>query len=1094
MRQLTLVEMQLRKNTHSTPADPVESPSDMDDSSTQVVTAVHDLSVRHQELAREENASTSYPSWALRAQILQAFAFVGLGEDALPTAAYGVRAEWLVQLCGPLVNSFLHERHSLKAIDTTKSICLLFHNAFPHIPFNDAWFDDTTIPRFIRWPDPFRRRRCREVLALLTHGAQLPEAAYKCGQKDFQAAGLNMLLTSDIAQRAIRQDETRICGIFKYAFPEVQFIAWRFNGAGGESYFGGRADRCRDALITLLNGAHLPEAAYKCKKKDFEDAGLITLLHIKVAHDAVQRQETKICGIFKHAFPEIEFIPWLFSQSGGYFADHVERERAALLWFEAKEGMDWRDWERCDDKAYDVTKRLKASGLDAIIRRFGFSVRDMLFAIFPERDYAWWRIGYSGYFQCEDHFRVAFAWLERKLEGRPYRMWRQADFVVNDLCPLLLVQPWRKGLIKDSVALHSYHLQAGEGSVWECVNAMTTTCEDHEHFEDKTCSGFTCHMCSKIFPNIYLLESHRLRHTEKGRQRQQYDSHRKAQRVEGAIVCASCGFATTLQSRFDRHQCTTGHLCVHCGSNRTSAEDLIQHQEDCHTNMDAVAAALSAAALAARQYGLSIGGQNTVDKVARAAKPICESCGVRPCAVIGGTRGGHYTFCLECQATDLGYIISRLHKGKQSDARGLEYEFDTNSLLDLLVRQRGRCAYSDLPLTLRVSKYSSREQRSNYFHDWQLSLERLDNTKGYISGNVVFVALEFNVGGHVQWSQEKIRTLRESIGEEVPFQAIANEMKRELAVGRQHSGSSRFERKYVPATAAPNRVEVFSASHQLLHTFPTTAALARALNQKFDTVNRHVRHPIEQQIIQSWKQFPSAFHGTYFSKNQHCSDALTHISCTKCGLIKAVEEFHRFRRPGHAGVGLGGYCKACRNKCKYTSSLQFLRGVLGNMVGNSKTRGHEPPEFGLKELIELYERQQGRCSLSGRSMTLARSIEGTNADWRLSAERLDDNVGYTLTNTVLICAEFNTLAKWTPEKVQSLITGQLVDNAVLDMSMQPVARINGTNEIQSQCRPASSPSTSTKPLSRRRAAASRSRKKPRIGADTDNQMAAGPSG
>jgi hypothetical protein len=61
-------------------------------------------------------------------------------------------------------------------------------------------------------------------------------------------------------------------------------------------------------------------------------------------------------------------------------------------------------------------------------------------------------------------------------------------------------------------------------------------------------------------------------------------------------------------------------------------------------------------------------------------------------------------------------------------------------LLDILDAQKGRCAYLDVPLRIETG-------------DWMMSLERLDEDVGYVTGNVVLVCIETNTGSF-HWSRE----------------------------------------------------------------------------------------------------------------------------------------------------------------------------------------------------------------------------------------------------------------------------------------------------------------------------------------------------
>ncbi len=79
------------------------------------------------------------------------------------------------------------------------------------------------------------------------------------------------------------------------------------------------------------------------------------------------------------------------------------------------------------------------------------------------------------------------------------------------------------------------------------------------------------------------------------------------------------------------------------------------------------------------------------------------------------------------------------------------FELTIEDLEDIWNEQQGKCYYSGIPLSYTCN-------------DWRTSLERLDNTKGYIRENVVLCCLECNNIG--QWSHEKIHEMLVLIGEE----------------------------------------------------------------------------------------------------------------------------------------------------------------------------------------------------------------------------------------------------------------------------------------------------------------------------------------
>lgn len=92
----------------------------------------------------------------------------------------------------------------------------------------------------------------------------------------------------------------------------------------------------------------------------------------------------------------------------------------------------------------------------------------------------------------------------------------------------------------------------------------------------------------------------------------------------------------------------------------------------------------------------------------------------------------------------------------RSAIRGTEFRLSLDDLLDILLIQDGRCFYSGVPMECLVP----------HSH-WRVSLERLDNGRGYTRENVALVAAEFNtpdysrnrgvvvIHGTAQWSRDK---------------------------------------------------------------------------------------------------------------------------------------------------------------------------------------------------------------------------------------------------------------------------------------------------------------------------------------------------
>eukprot|EP00438_Fugacium_kawagutii_P004434 Skav210966 [mRNA] locus=scaffold2129:96328:97665:+ [translate_table: standard] len=105
-----------------------------------------------------------------------------------------------------------------------------------------------------------------------------------------------------------------------------------------------------------------------------------------------------------------------------------------------------------------------------------------------------------------------------------------------------------------------------------------------------------------------------------------------------------------------------------------------------------------------------------------------------------------------------GHISNSLRNARsRAKSKGLKCSLTPEHVLDMLERQSGRCFYSGVPLEYK-----------RIHRNWRMSLERLDNSKGYTAQNCALIAIEFNtsdrsrnkgvtkVFGTSQWSREKV--------------------------------------------------------------------------------------------------------------------------------------------------------------------------------------------------------------------------------------------------------------------------------------------------------------------------------------------------
>eukprot|EP00397_Hematodinium_sp_SG-2012_P040978 GEMP01045032.1.p1 GENE.GEMP01045032.1~~GEMP01045032.1.p1 ORF type:complete len:455 (+),score=31.98 GEMP01045032.1:21-1385(+) len=131
---------------------------------------------------------------------------------------------------------------------------------------------------------------------------------------------------------------------------------------------------------------------------------------------------------------------------------------------------------------------------------------------------------------------------------------------------------------------------------------------------------------------------------------------------------------------------------------------------------------------------------------------------------------GRYSVCKECTSLYAysfhHFFMSRLQSAKQSAKKRAAknrinagvFQLTIDDAIGMYTRQRGLCFYSGIRM---VPKPGSQ---------WMVSMERLDNARGYVRDNVVLICFEFQtsdrsgtatspVKGSCQWSKEKIAML-----------------------------------------------------------------------------------------------------------------------------------------------------------------------------------------------------------------------------------------------------------------------------------------------------------------------------------------------
>jgi|688.fasta_scaffold1117476_1 hypothetical protein len=130
-------------------------------------------------------------------------------------------------------------------------------------------------------------------------------------------------------------------------------------------------------------------------------------------------------------------------------------------------------------------------------------------------------------------------------------------------------------------------------------------------------------------------------------------------------------------------------------------------------------------------------------------------------------------------------------------------------------------------------------------------------------------------------------------------------------------------------------------------------------------------------------------------------------SCAKCGEIKDLLLFFKHNQTSD---GYHSWCKPCckegndrsREK-KYATFEGRISTFLTSCKKNAEKRKNE---FSLtrEDLMEMWEQQGGLCCYTGIQMTTQAAMPNS-----VSVERVDNSIGYTRDNTVLVCNGVNSM-------------------------------------------------------------------------------------
>ena len=137
------------------------------------------------------------------------------------------------------------------------------------------------------------------------------------------------------------------------------------------------------------------------------------------------------------------------------------------------------------------------------------------------------------------------------------------------------------------------------------------------------------------------------------------------------------------------------------------------------------------------------------------------------------------------------------------------------------------------------------------------------------------------------------------------------------------------------------------------------------------------------------------------------------MSTKKCTTCKKTYDLSHFAGSNARGEYSFKKCKKCRNRAKNTNKSDNPYSYLRHIFTQLKySRRKKDPGLDWKievdNLIEAWDKQEGKCALTGLYMTYHKDGTGKK-DLNVSVDRIDPEIGYLPYNTQLVCNRVNTL-------------------------------------------------------------------------------------
>jgi hypothetical protein len=121
--------------------------------------------------------------------------------------------------------------------------------------------------------------------------------------------------------------------------------------------------------------------------------------------------------------------------------------------------------------------------------------------------------------------------------------------------------------------------------------------------------------------------------------------------------------------------------------------------------------------------------------------------------------------------------------------------------------------------------------------------------------------------------------------------------------------------------------------------------------------------------------------------------------CSRCCVDKPFGDFPHHKKTYD---GFDSWCKQCRRDYRYEVNQTLDAHMRARLSSIMEDRRKIYTDLTLSQLIELWNKQDGKCAISGVPMTYQR-IKRQHNMYNCSVDRIDSSKNYTIDNVQLVC-------------------------------------------------------------------------------------------